>query len=91
MDTLDRDYLTAKDAATALGLPKRTVIYRLARGLMQGVQVGGRLWLMPRTEVERWQGQGKISPPGRPRRGGETNSKPLRSDRARQPRTGAHE
>ena len=63
----ERDYLTASEAAAALGLPLRTVQYRLRRGLMRGVAVNPRLWLVPRAEVERWQRQGKLRPGPKPR------------------------
>ncbi len=63
-----RDFLTVAEAATELGISPRTLAYRLQHGLMQGERVGARLWLIPRAEVERFRGRGKISPPGRPRR-----------------------
>ena len=63
----ERDYLTASEAAAALELPLRTVQYRLRRGIMQGVPVNARLWLVPRAEVERWRGQGKLRPGRKPR------------------------
>jgi excisionase family DNA binding protein len=62
MTELQRDYLTAGQAAAALGLPLRTVRYRLQQGLMRGVLVSPRLWLVPRAEVERWRGHGKLQP-----------------------------
>ena len=63
----DRDYLTASEVAAALDLPLRTVQYRLRRGLMRGVAVNRRLWLVPRAEVERWRGEGKLRPGPKPR------------------------
>jgi len=64
-----RDYMTVSEVAAALGAPARTIAYRLKRGLMRGERVTSRLWLVPRDEVERWQGRGKL-PPGRKPRGG---------------------
>jgi hypothetical protein len=34
---------------------------------MQGVKVNPRLWLVPRDEVDRWRGKGRLKP-GRPRK-----------------------
>jgi excisionase family DNA binding protein len=51
----DRDFLTVAEAAAILGVPGRTIAYRLQQGFMQGEQVNPRLWLIPREEVERWK------------------------------------
>ena len=67
MSEHERDYLTASEAASMLGLPLRTVRYRLQRGIMRGVAVNPRLWLVPRAEVERWRGEGKLRPGPKPR------------------------
>jgi excisionase family DNA binding protein len=64
MSENERDYLTAAEAAAILGLPGRTVRNRLQRGIMRGVAVHHRLWLVPRDEVERWRDRGKL-PSGR--------------------------
>ena len=49
------EYLTATQAAALLGVPPRTVAYRLQRGYMRGVKMTTRLWLIPRSEVEAWK------------------------------------
>jgi excisionase family DNA binding protein len=56
--------VTVTEAAAQLGLSARAVAYRLERGMMQGVKVNPRLWLVPSDEVERWRGRGRL-PPGR--------------------------
>ena len=64
-----KDALTVAQAAAALGLDAATVRRRLASGVMQGERVGERLWLIPRAEVARWLGKGKLKPgPKGPRR-----------------------
>jgi excisionase family DNA binding protein len=60
----DRDFLTVAEAAAVLGLPERTISYRLQKGFMRGERAGRRLWLIPRAEVERWRGRGAL-PRGR--------------------------
>ncbi len=66
MDT--RDMLTTGDAARELGISLRTLQHRLKTGALHGVNVGGRLWFIPRAEVERWKGQGKLKPGPKPKR-----------------------
>jgi excisionase family DNA binding protein len=61
-----QDYCTVAEAAAILGIPERTIAYRLSRGMMQGERAGARLWLIPRAEVERWRGRGKL--PSGPKR-----------------------
>jgi excisionase family DNA binding protein len=60
----ERDYLTIKEAAAILGVPGRTIAYRLQKGFMRGEHVNPRLWLIPRAEIERWKGRGAL-PRGR--------------------------
>lgn len=67
MSDAERDLLTAAEAAAILGLPGRTVRHRLQRGIMRGVAVNPRLWLISRAEVERWRAVGKLPPGRRPR------------------------
>jgi excisionase family DNA binding protein len=66
MSKVERDYLTVSETARALGLPLRTVRYRLQHGIMRGIAVSPRLWLVPRAEVEHWQGRGKLRPGRKP-------------------------
>jgi excisionase family DNA binding protein len=62
----ERDYITISEAAAELGIPPRTLAYRLERGLMRGERVNARLWLVPRSEVEQWRGVGRLRPGRRP-------------------------
>ena len=64
--TQDRDLLTIAEAAQTLGLTPRAVLNRIERGEMQGERVNPRLWLIPRGEVERWKGRGKLRPGPKP-------------------------
>jgi excisionase family DNA binding protein len=67
MSDQSRDYLTALEAAAELGIPLRTLTYRLRQGLMRGEAVSPRLWLIPHAEVERWRGRGKLRPGRKPK------------------------
>ena len=58
------DRLTVDQAAAELGIAPATVRKRLQLGVMQGENVGGRLWFIPRAEVDRWRGRGLL-PRGR--------------------------
>lgn len=62
------DDLTVKQAALELGIPARTILYRLKKGTMKGEQLAGWQWIIPRAEVERWRGCGKIKPGRKPPR-----------------------
>jgi len=61
MDLVE-ERLTAAEAAAMLGLPGRTVRNRLQRGIMQGIAVNPRLWLVSRGEIERWREVGRLRP-----------------------------
>jgi excisionase family DNA binding protein len=61
------EYLTVAQAADVLGLSVRAVRNRIERGEMQAVRMNPRLLLIARSEVERWQGQGKMKPGPKPR------------------------
>jgi excisionase family DNA binding protein len=61
------DYTTVQEAAEALGLSIRGVRERIERGEMQAQRMGARLWVIPRDEVERWRGRGKLKPGPKPR------------------------
>ena len=56
------DYLTVTQAATELGITPDGVRDRIQRGLMHAERVNPRLWMIPREEVERWRGKGKLKP-----------------------------
>ncbi len=63
----EREYLTIAEAARALGLPIRTLQYRLLHGLMRGERVNPRLWLIPRAEVDTWKNRGRLQRGRKPR------------------------
>jgi excisionase family DNA binding protein len=65
MTDIDYDFVTAGEAASLLGVPKRTLLYWLSRGNLPGTLVAGRLWLVPWAEVERWRGRGQMQQPAR--------------------------
>ena len=58
------DVLTVAETAAALGLTVRGVQHRLQRGMMRGIRIGERVWVIPRSEVEKWRERGR-SPRGR--------------------------
>ena len=62
------DMLTVAEAAAALGISERGVRKRLEGNVLQGKNVGGRIWLVPRSEVERWRQLGKLKPGPKQRR-----------------------
>ena len=59
--------MTVAEAARVLGLTRQAVVVRLRRGQMRGVQVHPRLWMIPKSEVERWRVLGKQRPGRKPR------------------------
>ncbi len=63
---MNTDEMTAAEAADELGLTLRGVQYRLKRSILTGRLVAGRVWLIPRAEVDRAKREGRL-PPG-PRR-----------------------
>ena len=58
----ERPMLTVTEVADQLGLSVRGVAHRLERGIMRGVKVNPRLWLVPSDEVERWRDSGRLRP-----------------------------
>ena len=67
----EREMLTVDEAADALGVGAHAIRKRLLRGLMRGEPLGSgrrRIWLIPRDEVERWRGAGKLKPGPKPKR-----------------------
>ena len=62
-----RDLLTVAEAARELGLTARAVLNRIERGELKAERVHARLWLIPRSEVERLRGTGKFKPGPKPR------------------------
>ena len=63
----DIDMVTVAEAAAELGISPRTVLHRIANEEMQAVQITPRLYLVPRSEVERVKPWGKRKG-GRPRK-----------------------
>jgi excisionase family DNA binding protein len=59
-------FLTVSEAATILGLTPRAIERRLKLGIMQGERAGQRVWMIPRSEVERWRSLGRLRPGPRP-------------------------
>ncbi len=54
--------MTPAQAALELGISERAVQHRLKAGLLRGDNYGGRIWLIPREEVERAKAVGKLKP-----------------------------
>ena len=63
----ERELLTLQEVATELGLPVRTVQNRVRSGRMAGERVHPRLWMVPRSELDRWRGRGRLKPGPKPR------------------------
>jgi len=75
----ERDMLTVAEAAAVLGVSVRAVQNRILAGEMTAEKVTPRLYLIARTEVERWKPVGKRKG-GRPRKAPTTGE--LRRDQA---------
>lgn len=54
--------MSVQEAARILGVHENTIRYRLERGLMRGERVLGRVWLIPRDEVDQWKDKGRQRP-----------------------------
>ncbi len=54
--------MSVQEAADALGISRRGVLSRIERGEMQAQRIGSRVWLISRSEIERWRGLGKLRP-----------------------------
>jgi excisionase family DNA binding protein len=63
----ERDMLTVAEAAQELGVSARAVQNRIRAGEMDAEKVTPRLYLIPRSEVDRWKPVGKRKG-GRPRK-----------------------
>ena len=57
------------EAARELGITRRALLARIARGEMKAERVHPKLWLVSRQEVERWKSLGRLKPGPKPRRG----------------------
>lgn len=54
------DLLTVAEAAEAMGIGRQGVHDRIRAGMIQAVKPSARLLLIPRAEVERFRGVGKL-------------------------------
>ena len=61
-------YMTATEAAKELGLSLRGLQHRIKAGTIRAQRVSGRGWLVPREEVERYRGVGKLKRGPKPNR-----------------------
>ena len=62
-----REMVTVTEAARELNLSGRAVLHRIERGERQAERISPRLYLIPRTELERHKAIGRLKP-GRKRR-----------------------
>jgi excisionase family DNA binding protein len=62
------EYITATDAARELGISRSALHSRIQRGEIRAIRPSPRLLLIPRSEVERWRGKGKLKPGPKPQR-----------------------
>ena len=60
--------MSVQEAAAALGMSERAIRNRIERGDMKATRIGARIFVIPRTEVERWQQLGRQRPGPKPRR-----------------------
>jgi excisionase family DNA binding protein len=56
------DYVTVAQAAAELGISPRGVRQRIERGELTAEQVNPRLLMIPKSEIERWRGVGRLKP-----------------------------
>ena len=80
------DLLTVSQAAEALGLSRRGLHYRIERGDIHALQPSPRLFLVPKSEVERLRNTGKFRPGPKPK--SPPGSSRVQSD---EPNGGGHE
>lgn len=57
-ETTSRE-LTTRDAAKLAGVTDSYIRYLLIRGVLRGRKLNNWIWLIPRTEIERWIAQRK--------------------------------
>ena len=62
------DVVTVPQAAKLLGLTERGVLKRIERGDMRAERLGGKVWVIPREEIERWTVLGRQRPGRKPKR-----------------------
>ena len=59
--------MTVAQAAEALGLTPDGVRDRIRRGYIRAVRINPRLLMIPREEVEKWRGKGKLKTGPKPK------------------------
>lgn len=59
--------MTVTEAAAVLGLSVAAVRRHVQMGRIRGERVGSRMWLIPKEEVDRWKGIGKLKRGPKPR------------------------
>jgi excisionase family DNA binding protein len=59
--------LTVSEAARELGLSRQALYHRLHSGLLHGLRIGQRAWVIPAGEVERAKQEGPLRRGPRPR------------------------
>ena len=62
------EFTTVAEAARELGIGRSALHSRIQRGEIHAIRVSPRLLLIPKSEVERWRGVGKLKPGPKPRR-----------------------
>jgi excisionase family DNA binding protein len=62
-------YMHLAEAAHELGVTRRALLARIARGEMVAERVHEKLWLVSRDEVERQRRIGRRKPGPKPRKG----------------------
>jgi excisionase family DNA binding protein len=60
------DFMTVPEAAVALGLSESAVRNRLKKGYLRGEKLGP-MWLVPKSEVERWLRHPRMRAPKAPK------------------------
>ena len=61
------EYVTVTEAARELGLTVWGVRRRIERGEMHAERLGAKVWAIPRDELERWRGVGKLKAGRKPK------------------------
>jgi excisionase family DNA binding protein len=56
------DYVTVAQAASQIGVSPRAIRQRIERGELKAEQVNPRLLMIPKSEIERWRGIGRLKP-----------------------------
>lgn len=60
--------MTVNEAARELGIGRSALHSRIQRGEIGAIRASPRLTLIPRSEVERWRGKGKLKPGPKPKK-----------------------